>query len=174
MIKTNNDFSAQVEQLGKELEKFSKNLQNNINVTATRFASNQVKDAVHKEDMKTIGDIKKTRYEKNLKKSEIRLKKRRRTRLGWERFSISIKADEQNLYWYNIINNSKAKPRWTKKHQKRGVLKKDDFLNRSFEKSYKKALLAYTTMMRLRINNDAKKISQKVANKALKVKLRRM
>lgn len=162
----------QVDALCKELQQFSQNIQNNINVGALRVASNVVKDEIHAIPFETVGD--KGVYEKHLKKSRIAIRKRRRTPSGWDRFKIFVRREEQDLqernksWYYNIITNSKERMRYTKANKKRGVLKRDPFMQKATDKAERKALRGYIFYMRSRILADGAKISAKTINNAKK------
>lgn len=188
-------LTKQVEALNKELQQFANNIQNNIHIGALRVASNVIKDEIHAIDMRTSG--KKGTYQKTLKKSDINIKKRRRTKMGWERFKIFIRhqSDEpqqEGSWHYNIITNSKQKMRYTKGlavkrfrktatdersvakfakstgAKRRGVLKRDPFVQRSTDQATNKALRGYIYYMRERILADGAKISAKTINNAKK------
>ena len=108
-------LTKQVEALNKELQQFANNIQNNIHIGALRVASNVIKDEIHAIDMSTSGD--KGTYKKSLKKSDIKIKKRRRTKLGWERFKVMIRhlenePQKEGSWHYNIITNSSGKERF--------------------------------------------------------------
>jgi hypothetical protein len=181
MIQTDKQLEKQLKEMFKALDTFSDRLQNNINVSATREASNIVKAEIPKTPMTVTGA--KGVYQKRLKKSDIRLKKRRRTKTGWERFKISIKAksddpnDENSNAYYNIMTYSREKRRYTKggigkitggKRLNRGILKRDPFMQRATEISSKRGVRAYMLHARTRIENEGRKVNRKVMNTALK------
>jgi hypothetical protein len=118
------------------------------------------------------------------------VKKRRRTKTGWERFKVSIRHDEdepqkEGSWHYNIIANSKERVRFTNRKsiktfkksnkfkksaggQSRGILKRDPFIQRATDKATEKALKGYIYYMRERILADGAKISAKTVNNAKK------
>lgn len=168
MIKTHSNINTVV----KQLQEFSKKLANNIHIGALRSATNQVKEGIFNEPLQ--------QYRKSIKKSNIKVTKRRRTKTGWERFKIRVvppatKQDPKQLR-YNVIQNSKEensksnkyningdsrRGRFTKKGKYRGYMKKDPFMTRGGDKMKNQALKAYITYMKARINKSGGKVSPK-------------
>jgi hypothetical protein len=182
VIKQIGTLESQIKLLQKELNKFADNLQDNINVSATREAANVIKREIKNTPMKEQGED--GTYKKNLRLSDIRNKKRRRTPKGWERFKLSIKATDKEKYWYNIITHSKEDYREIKassfdrlKRQKnpvvkfgrrRGKLKRDPFMQRATKRSSNRAIRAYMMHMRERIRTNGDRVKRATMNNALK------
>lgn len=168
-------LSKQVEDWTKELRKFADNIQNNIHVGALRVAANVVKEEMKYTPMETTGDN--GVYKKNLQMNDMFVRKRRRTKTGWDRFKIAIKhprdpvqvKGERKAWHYDIIANSEGKKRTTKKGGKnRGALKKDEFIQRASEKATDKALRGYIYYLKTRILSGGAKLSAKTVSNAKK------
>lgn len=188
-------FEKQVKEWADELERFSNKLANNIHIGGLRVSANVIKEEVISMPMVTKGKNGKRYKKKNFLKSEIIIRKRRRTKQGWERFKISLKreaSDEQErgkIWYYNIIAGSLQKKRYhdrgisRKLRKKRGktddeieklmdgihstgILMKDDFLGRSTIKASRKALSGYLYYVKQRTIKDGGVLSKEAMKKA--------
>ena len=154
----NSEISLDVSGFIRELDRFTKNVKNNIHIGGLRLSSNVIKDEVYNTQLK-YG------YKKNIKKSQIKVKKRKRSRSGWERFKIKIEVGQKDykqtssLRRYDFIQNSKMNKRITKeKKLNRGRLVGDKFMDRATKNATTRALNAYRVYLRERIARDGARI----------------
>lgn len=155
----------EVDSFVSELRQFTVKVQNNIHIGALRQATNVIKDELAVTPTEAISKRTLKRYSKSFKRSDIKVKKRRRTKAGWERFKITIvppatKEDPKQLRW-NVIQNSKFDIRRTKKGYSRGRLSRDNIMQRATIKAKDKALNAFKVYLKARIERDGGRILKK-------------